>query len=83
MLYYICYIIYFILCMLCYICYIIYFILYMLYYICYIIYVIEYCICNELRGNMARSTQFPIMITRSTIIYEIASPGAAGSSIYI
>ena len=39
--------------------------------------------CNELRGNMARSTQFPIMITRSTIIYEIVSPGAAGSSIYI
>ena len=33
--------------------------------------------------NMARSTQFPIMITRSTIIYEIVSPGAAGSSIYI
>ena len=41
------------------------------------------CKCNELRGNMARSTQFPIMITRSTIIYEIVSPGAAGSSIYI
>ena len=40
-------------------------------------------LCNELRGNMARSTQFPIMITRSTIIYEIVSPGAAGSSIYI
>ena len=39
--------------------------------------------CNELRGNMARSTQFPNMITRSTIIYEIVSPGAAGSSIYI
>ena len=39
--------------------------------------------CNELRGIMARSTQFPIMITRSTIIYEIVSPGAAGSSIYI
>ena len=39
--------------------------------------------CNELGGNMARSTQFPIMITRSTIIYEIVSPGAAGSSIYI
>ena len=32
-------------------------------------------ICNELRGNMARSTQFPIMITRWTIIYEIVSPG--------
>ena len=41
------------------------------------------CMCNELRGNMARSTQFPIMITLSTIIYEIVSPGAAGSSIYI
>ena len=40
-------------------------------------------ICNELRGNMARSTQFPNMITRSTIIYEIVSPGAAGLSIYI
>ena len=39
--------------------------------------------CNELRGIMARSTQFPNMITRSTIIYEIVSPGAAGSSIYI
>ena len=32
---------------------------------------------------MARFTQFPIMITRSTIIYEIISPGAAGSSIYV
>ena len=42
-----------------------------------------YYMCNELGGNMARSTQFPIMITRSTIIYEIVSPGAAGSSIYI
>ena len=42
-----------------------------------------YCICNELGGNMARFTQFPIMITRSTIIYEIISPGAAGSSIYV
>ena len=41
------------------------------------------CMCNELGGNMARSTQFPIMITRSTIIYEIVSPDAAGSSIYI
>ena len=39
--------------------------------------------CNELGGNMARFTQFPIMITRSTIIYEITSPGAAGSSIYV
>ena len=26
---------------------------------------------------MARFTQFPLMITRSTIIYEIISPGAA------
>ena len=44
-----------------------------------------YCshICNELGGNMARFTQFPFMITRSTIIYEIISPGAAGSSIYV
>ena len=41
------------------------------------------CMCNELGGNMARFTQFPIMITRSTIIYEIISPGAAGSSIYV
>ena len=40
-------------------------------------------ICNELGGNMARFTQFPIMITRSTIIYDIISPGAAGSSIYV
>ena len=40
-------------------------------------------ICNELGGNMARFTQFPFMITRSTIIYEIISPGAAGSSIYV
>ena len=40
-------------------------------------------ICNELGGNMARFTQFPIMITRSTIIYKIISPGAAGSSIYV
>ena len=40
-------------------------------------------LCNELGGNMARFTQFPIMITRSTIIYEIISPGAAGSSIYV
>ena len=39
--------------------------------------------CNELRGIMARSTQIPNMITRSTIIYEIVSPGAAGISIYI
>ena len=38
---------------------------------------------TNLGGNMARSTQFPSMITRSTIIYEIISPGAAGSSIYV
>ena len=38
---------------------------------------------TNLGGNMARFTQFPIMITRSTIIYEIISPGAAGSSIYV
>ena len=41
-----------------------------------------YCVTN-LGGNMARFTQFPLMITRSTIIYEIISPGAAGSSIYV
>ena len=40
-------------------------------------------ISTNLGGNMARFTQFPIMITRSTIIYEIISPGAAGSSIYV
>ena len=40
-------------------------------------------IVTNLGGNMARFTQFPIMITRSTIIYEIISPGAAGSSIYV
>ena len=34
--------------------------------------------CNELRGIMARSTQNPNMITRSTIIYATVSPGAAG-----
>ena len=39
--------------------------------------------CNELGGYMARLTQFPIMITRSTIIYEIIRPGAAGRSIYV
>ena len=38
---------------------------------------------TNLGGNMARFTQFPIMITRSTSIYEIISPGAAGSSIYV
>ena len=32
---------------------------------------------------MARSTQNPNMITRSTIIYETVSPGAAGINIYI
>ena len=42
------------------------------------------CTCvTNLGGNMARFTQFPLMITRSTIIYEIISPGAAGSSIYV
>ena len=56
--------------------------IYMYVYVCIYIYIYIY-ICNELGGNMARSTQFPIMITRSTIIYEIVSPGAAGSSIYI
>ena len=43
---------------------------------------IDTCVTN-LGGNMARFTQFPLMITRSTIIYEIISPGAAGSSIYV
>ena len=38
---------------------------------------------TNLGGNRARFTQFPLMITRSTIIYEIISPGAAGSSIYV
>ena len=38
---------------------------------------------TNLGGDMARFTQFPLMITRSTIIYEIISPGAAGSSIYV
>ena len=53
--------------------------------LCACMYILCVCmyICNELGGNMARSTQFPIMITRSNIIYEIVSPGAAGSSIYI
>ena len=32
---------------------------------------------------MARSTQNPNMTTRSTIIYETVSPGAAGINIYI
>ena len=45
---------------------------------------IDYVTCvTNLGGNMARFTQFPLMITRSTIIYEIISPGAAGSSIYV
>ena len=38
---------------------------------------------TNLGGDMARFTQFPLMITRLTIIYEIISPGAAGSSIYV
>ena len=40
-------------------------------------------LCAVVGGNMARFTQFPLMITRSTIIYEIISPGATGSSIYV
>ena len=32
---------------------------------------------------MARFTQFPLMIPRWAIIYEIISPGAAGSSICV
>ena len=42
-----------------------------------------YIYVTNLGGNMARFTQFPLMITRLTIIYEIISPGAAGSSIYV
>ena len=38
---------------------------------------------TNLGGDWARFTQFPLMITRLTIIYEIISPGAAGSSIYV
>ena len=41
------------------------------------------CCVTNLGGDMARFTQFPLMITRLTIIYEIISPGAAGSSIYV
>ena len=37
---------------------------------------------TNLGVDMARFTQFPLMITRWAIIYEIISPGAAGSSIY-
>ena len=40
------------------------------------------CVTN-LGVDMARFTQFPLMITRWAIIYEIISPGAAGSSIYV
>ena len=58
--------------------------LYVCMYVCMYVCVRAYaCMCNELGGNMARNTQFPIMITRSTIIYDIISPGAAGSSIYV
>ena len=50
----------------------------------YIYQTVQMCISvTNLGGNMARFTQFPPMITRSTIIYEIISPGAAGSSIYV
>ena len=38
---------------------------------------------TNLGFDMARFTQFPLMITRWAIIYEIISPGAAGSSIYV
>ena len=37
---------------------------------------------TNLGGDMARFTQFPLMITRSTIIYDITSPGAADFNIY-
>ena len=40
------------------------------------------CVTN-LGVDMARFTQFPLMITQWAIIYEIISPGAAGSSIYV
>ena len=66
----------------------IYIYVYICMYICMCVYVcVRACICcwfvTNLGGNMARFTQFPLMITRSTIIYEIISPGAAGSSIYV
>ena len=38
---------------------------------------------TNLGVDMARFTQFPLMITQWAIIYEIISPGAAGSSIYV
>ena len=42
------------------------------------------CTCvTNLGVDMARFTQFPLMITQWAIIYEIISPGAAGSSIYV
>ena len=40
-------------------------------------------IVTNLGVDMARFTQFPLMITQWAIIYEIISPGAAGSSIYV
>ena len=52
----------------------------------------EYVVCcvsvvhtyvTNLGVDMARFTQFPLMITQWAIIYEIISPGAAGSSIYV
>ena len=39
-------------------------------------------VVTNLGVDMARFTQFPLMITQWAIIYEIISPGAAGSSIY-
>ena len=39
--------------------------------------------CNELGVDMARFTQFHPMIPRWAIIYEIISPGATDSSIWI
>ena len=38
---------------------------------------------TNLGVDMARFTQFPPMITQWAIIYEIISPGAAGSNIYV
>ena len=39
------------------------------------------CYVTNLGVDMARFTQFPLMIPRWAIIYKIISPGATGSSI--
>ena len=46
------------------------------------VHVVSTCVTN-LGVDMARFTQFPLMIPQGAIIYEIISPGAAGSSIYV